>query len=67
MKLLIIEDSDIHPIHINLSSVGFEKADDMLEKDALPAPALTDDDQGFSIFELQVYPSQDFVFTERLM
>jgi len=64
MKLIMIEDGDVHSVHVNLPSIGLEKADDMLEKNALPATALTYDDKGLSVLKLEVYSSQDFVPTE---
>lgn len=64
MKFIMIEDGDVHSIHVNLPSIGLEEADDMLEKNALPATALTDDDKGFSVLKLEVHSPQDFVPTE---
>jgi hypothetical protein len=42
-----------------------KQPNDRLEEHAFPAPALTDDNNSFTFFDIKVQPFEDLIVTER--
>ena len=58
---------DLLAVHVDLSPVVVEEADDAFDEHALAGAASPDDHHGLAALDFQVHPAQDMVFAEGLV